>query len=55
MRDQTNRGSGQGSLNIPEPASELHTYSIPELSKFKKRELVADTEYLDGEPCPTQR
>ena len=30
------------------PANELHTYSVPELSKFTKRELVADAEYLDG-------
>jgi structural maintenance of chromosome 4 len=30
------------------PANELHTYSVPELSKYQKRELVADTEYLDG-------
>jgi hypothetical protein len=30
---------------------ELHSYSVPELAKFKKRELVADAEYLDGEPA----
>jgi structural maintenance of chromosome 4 len=30
------------------PANELYTYGAPELSKFKKRELVADAEYLDG-------
>jgi structural maintenance of chromosome 4 len=32
------------------PANELHTYGVPELSKFQKRELVADAEYLDGRP-----
>ncbi|PFH48128.1 hypothetical protein AMATHDRAFT_150602 [Amanita thiersii Skay4041] len=29
------------------PSSELHMYSVEELSRFKKRELVADAELLD--------
>lgn len=30
------------------PPHELHIYSIEELSKFKKRELLADVTLLDG-------
>ncbi|KIJ66611.1 hypothetical protein HYDPIDRAFT_26944 [Hydnomerulius pinastri MD-312] len=30
-----------------EPSSELHIYSVEELSQFRKRDLVADSEYLD--------
>lgn len=30
------------------PSMELHTYSTEELSKFRKRELVADVELLAG-------
>ncbi|KAF8167274.1 RecF/RecN/SMC [Crassisporium funariophilum] len=29
------------------PTNELHMYTIPELMKFKRDELLADTEYLD--------
>lgn len=35
------------------PVNTLHTYGVPELSKFTKRELVADAEYLDGESSET--
>lgn len=31
------------------PSYELHTYSAEELATFKKRELIADAELLDGE------
>jgi structural maintenance of chromosome 4 len=31
------------------PSYELHIYNVEELSKFKKREMVADAELLDGE------
>ena len=30
------------------PSTELHVYTIPELMKFKKDELVAETVYLEG-------
>jgi hypothetical protein len=30
------------------PSYELHIYSAEELSKFKKREMIADSELLDG-------
>jgi len=30
------------------PSYELHIYSVEELSKFKKRERIADSELLDG-------
>ena len=30
------------------PAYELHVYSEEELSTFRKRELIADAELLDG-------
>ena len=30
------------------PSYELHIYSEDELATFKKREMVADTELLDG-------
>jgi structural maintenance of chromosome 4 len=30
------------------PSNELHIYSVEELSKFKKREMIADAELLDG-------
>jgi structural maintenance of chromosome 4 len=30
------------------PSYELHMYSAEELSKFKKREMIADSELLDG-------
>jgi structural maintenance of chromosome 4 len=30
------------------PSTELHVYTIPELMKFKKDELVAQTVYLEG-------
>ena len=30
------------------PSFELHVYSEEELSKFTKRELIADAELLDG-------
>ena len=30
------------------PSNELHVYTIPELMKFKKDELVAETVYLEG-------
>ena len=30
------------------PSTELHVYTIPELIKFKKDELVAETVYLEG-------
>ena len=31
------------------PSNELHIYSVEELSAFRKRELIADAELLDGE------
>jgi structural maintenance of chromosome 4 len=31
------------------PSYELHIYSVEELSAFKKREMIADAELLDGE------
>ena len=30
------------------PSTELHVYTIPELMKFKKEELMAETVYLEG-------
>jgi structural maintenance of chromosome 4 len=30
------------------PSYELHIYSVEELCKFKKREMIADSELLDG-------
>ena len=30
------------------PSTELHVYTIPELMKFKKDELVAETVYIEG-------
>ena len=30
------------------PSSELHVYTVDELSKFKKRELLADVTLLEG-------
>ena len=30
------------------PSTELHVYTVPELMKYKKDELVADTVYLEG-------
>lgn len=32
------------------PSHELHIYSADELAVFKKREMVADAELLDGRP-----
>jgi structural maintenance of chromosome 4 len=32
------------------PAYELHIYSAEELADFKKREMIADAELLDGLP-----
>ena len=29
-------------------STELYTYNVEELSKFNKRELIADAELLDG-------
>lgn len=31
-----------------QPSNELHIYSVDELAQFRKRDLVADSEYLDG-------
>ncbi|KAF8545582.1 hypothetical protein OG21DRAFT_1492201 [Imleria badia] len=31
-----------------QPSNELHIYSVDELAQFRKRDLVADFEYLDG-------
>lgn len=30
------------------PPHELHMYTVPELSKFKKKELLADVSWLEG-------
>jgi structural maintenance of chromosome 4 len=30
------------------PSNELYIYSAEELARFKRREIVADSEYLDG-------
>lgn len=30
------------------PSYELHMYSVEELARFKKREMIADSELLDG-------
>ena len=30
------------------PSNELYIYSDEELARFKKREMIADSEYLDG-------
>ncbi|KAI9566369.1 hypothetical protein HD554DRAFT_1188531 [Boletus coccyginus] len=30
-----------------QPSNELHIYSVDELAQFRKRDLVADSEYLD--------
>jgi structural maintenance of chromosome 4 len=30
------------------PSYELHIYNVEELSRFKKREMIADAELLDG-------
>jgi structural maintenance of chromosome 4 len=32
----------------PTSSNELYIYSAEELARFKKREIVADSEYLDG-------
>jgi hypothetical protein len=31
------------------PSYELHIYTVEELQRFKQRDMVADTELLDGE------
>ena len=33
-----------------QPSNELQVYSVDELAQFRKRDLVADSEYLDGKP-----
>lgn len=30
------------------PSNELYIYSAEELARFKRREIIADSEYLDG-------
>ena len=35
------------------PSTELHVYTIPELMKFKKEELMAQTVYLEGKLSPS--
>ena len=42
-KPQARRQTRQGT-----PSTELHVYTIPELMKFKKDELVAETVYLEG-------
>ena len=42
-KPQARRQSREGT-----PSTELHVYTIPELMKFKKDELVAETVYLEG-------
>lgn len=34
------------------PSNELHIYSEQELSRFKRKDMIADAELLDGEPSP---
>ena len=42
-KPQARRQSREGT-----PSTELHVYTIPELMKFKKDELMAETVYLEG-------
>ena len=41
--------SGARKSRARTPSHELHTYTEDELATFKKRELLADTELLDGQ------
>ena len=36
-------------------SNELHSYNVEELSQFRKRDLVADSEYLDVDFCTTEK
>lgn len=38
----------KGKARARTPSDELHVYSVEELSVFRKRELIADAELLDG-------
>lgn len=45
----------KGKARARSPSDELHVYSAEELSQFRKRELIADAELLDGNKflyCP---
>ncbi|KAG2364796.1 RecF/RecN/SMC N terminal domain-containing protein [Suillus spraguei] len=40
-------GSGEGAARQRTPSTELYIYSADELARFKKKDMLADSEYLD--------
>jgi hypothetical protein len=46
--DKEESAPGKRKARESTPSNELHIYSVEELSKFKKREMIADAELLDG-------